>query len=144
MYPKEKKIKNFIALVGVASAGAFLCFPALALISSSGSGSNQSLNNHAQAESTLNTRKLLAQSMPGDSVSPPPVVAEPISPTPVPETTTSPTPVPETTTSPTPIPEATTSPTPAPQTQNYRTSGPLEPGTWLCLNNPNPVCRGTR
>ena len=112
MYPKEKKIKNFIALVGVASAGAFLGFPALALISSSGSGSNQSLNNYAQAESTVTTRKLLAQGMPGDQ------------------------------TSPTPIPETTTSPTPASRAQRYPTSGPLEPGTWLCLNNPNPACRG--
>lgn len=70
--PKKNKnvLKKIISIVGIASAGVFLSFPAFALNNPDASGSKQFFNNRAyRTDLSVSSRNLLAQNNTGNQPS---------------------------------------------------------------------------
>ena len=149
----KKKANKKLFVVGIASASLFFSGSALALEKTNTSDSNQFFNsNTSSADSTVKGKELIAQTNPEDNKPHPPSDLSPReNPPPAPansqrqEAPPSGNPV----TPPAPPdakprgsspPPTGTSPLDSP---SPGASGPPpKPGTWLCINNPHPSCRG--
>jgi hypothetical protein len=147
----KKKASRDIFIVGIASASVFLSGSALALEKTNTRDSDQFLNNHTSLpDSTVKSTEVLAQTGPEGNTpsapsgvnsrdnSPPgnsqredaPPSGKPVSPPPPPDAKPRGSSPPPTGTSPVDNPP-----------RDASGPGP-KPGTWLCINNPNPSCRG--
>lgn len=149
----KKKSSKELFLVGIASASIFLSGSALALETTNNSNSSQLSNNLTSlADSTVSSKEVLAQTTPEDNT-PPPTDVRPRENPPAPPGGTS-----GESGSPSsgagagagsPPSDAkprgsTPPPTGTSPTEN-RSSGAAtgpKPGTWYCINNPNPSCKG--
>jgi hypothetical protein len=117
----NNSLKRFASLIGISSASVFFALPSLALVNANNSISPQSLNTRNNQEI-----QILAQDAPGTA----------------PEDTfeTTPDPAPEDTFETTPDPVLEDTVDPLIETTQYMDDVEREPGTYICLNNPNPVC----
>ena len=128
--PNKSSIKRFVSLAGVVSASLFLNFPARAITSPEASGSNQMSNNYTYAtDSTVSSKEVLAQGSTGGGQTPAGGGNTDMQ-SPAGEGSTGAQP---------PAPDANNAGTkPAAPTSS---GGTLKPGSWECINNPNPQCR---
>lgn len=150
-----KKSAKELFIVGIASASVFLSGSALALGTTNKSNSNQSFNNPTSlADSSVRSKEVLAQTAPEDNKPPAPGDVSPReNPPPAPDGSSEQRPSSSGsggTGTPQPSdakprgsepPTTGTSPTDTPRDRNA-SGPPPQPGTWLCINNPNPKCRG--
>ncbi|MBW4650770.1 MAG: hypothetical protein KME06_19075 [Kastovskya adunca ATA6-11-RM4] len=129
----NNSLKRFASLIGISSASVFFALPSLALVNANNSISPQSLNTRNNQEI-----QILAQDAPGTA----PEDTFETTPDPAPEDTfeTTPDPAPEDTFETTPDPVLEDTVDPLIETTQYMDDVEREPGTYICLNNPNPVC----
>ncbi len=151
-----KKSAKDVFIVGIASASVFLSGSALALGNTNNTNSNQSFSNPTSlADSSVKSKDVLAQTAPEDNKPPAPGDVSPReNPPPRPGGSSDQRPSSDDgsrgTGTPQPSdakprgsepPTTGTSPTDTPRDRNA-SGPPPQPGTWLCINNPNPKCRG--
>ena len=153
----KKKSSKELFLVGIASASVFLSGSAWALGNTNNSNSNQSFNNPTSlAESNLKSKDVIAQTNPEDNKPPAPGDVRPRENPPAPSGTSGASGSPSSDSdggsgagagSPpsdakprgsTPPPSGTS---PTENRSSGSATGP-KPGTWYCINNPNPSCKG--
>ena len=165
--PNKSSIKRFVSLAGVVSASLFLNFPARAITSLEASGSNQMSNNYTYAtDSTVSSKEVLAQGSTGGGQTPaggsdtdmqPPSDGDNTENMQPPTgggsgggSTDMQSPAGGGSDMQSPAGEGSTGDQPpAPDANNAGTKpaaptssgGTLKPGSWECINNPNPQCR---
>ena len=150
----KKSAKNLF-LVGIASASVFISGSAFALENTNNSSSGQSFNNQTSlTDASVRSNEVLAQTTPEDNKPPAPGDVSPReNPPPAPEGSSGERPSSPSdggggAAAPQP-PDAKprgTAPSPSGSSSTEdkpsgAASGP-KPGTWYCINNPNPSCRG--
>ncbi|HEY9707882.1 MAG TPA: hypothetical protein V6D48_06725 [Oculatellaceae cyanobacterium] len=152
----KKKSSKELFLVGIASASIFLSGSALALETTNNSNSSQLSNNSTSlADSTVSSKEVLAQTNPEDNTPPPTDVRPRENPPPAPAGTSGESGSPSSGSdgssgvgTPPPSdakPRGSTPPTTGTSPTENSSSGAAtdpKPGTWLCINNPNPSCKG--
>lgn len=155
----KKKSSKELFLVGIASASIFLSGSALALEKTNNSNFSQLSNNSTSlADATVSSKEVLAQTTPEDNTPPPTDVRPRENPPPPPAGTSGESESPSSGSgggsgagagAGSPPSDAkprgsTPPPTGTSPTEN-RSSGAAtgpKPGTWYCINNPNPSCKG--
>ncbi len=133
---KKNPIKKFASLIGVASISAFFSLPAFALINP--------INNQSHSAVT-NGKELFAQNQPGSDNSPTPRTNADDRSMPTggqnPGSRQAPAPTPTNTNTPGTVPTLTPEKTSTGNKPGPAGDTSFQPGSWLCLNNPNPQCR---
>ncbi len=159
----KKKSSKELFLVGIASASIFFSGSALALEKTNNSNFSQpSDNSTSLADSTVSSKEVLAQTTPEDNTPPPTDVRPRENPPPAPAGTSGESDSPSSGSdggsdggsgagagAGSPPSDAkprgsTPPPTGTSPTENRSSGDPTgpKPGTWYCINNPNPSCKG--
>jgi hypothetical protein len=127
---KKNSSKKIASIIGIASISTLFSFPVFALTN--------------PGDNISNSNQLLAQTQPGSDTSPAPRTNADEKPMPSGGQTPESKPAPEAAPPSTPrtVPSLPPDKTTTGNKPEAAADASLKPGSWLCMNNPNPQCRG--